>query len=432
MPKVSTQGRSPGPQMPQKYISTGPNYRTWGEQPGYYYVPQLDQYFLDQRQLEGQLQDQGVIPKPPGLLEQITPVAATAGALYGGKQLAEGLFSGTKDDPSLLRQGFDAVKGSLGFGPEAAAAQASTSGGLLGAGGASVGGSGYSGSGGFVGSASELADYNAAADAAQAPGASGGGLFSVGSTSGNILGGAGVALGGYQAFQGIKEGNPLQAGLGGAGVAAGLSQLGYAIPGIGWAAAIGLPVIGALVGKLGDKDAWKTEGDNLKKLQKKGIYIPEVLLSNLPTKGRSKEELIEIARQTGGNVKFAESRKEEDLEGRDIIGFSTFAEHDPEWFKRPLEQQISYAQSLLDSGLVREHHGTVDVDWKKAPPPPWEQGNASQANQKATLGVQNAPTAAEAAAIKAIAPSTNAASGSSKNNSTNRNSTAYRQQYLGV
>ena len=134
---------------------------------------------------------------------------------------------------------------------------------------------------------------------------------------------------------------------------------------------IGAPAIGALINKLGDKDRWKTEGNRLNKLADNGIFVPEDLIAAMPTKGRSKDELVAIeqARGDAGNVKFAESRKESDLRPVDIIGYATFAENDPEWFKRPMEERLATAQKALDSGAVREHRGTVDVDWTKVNKP---------------------------------------------------------------
>lgn len=112
-------------------------------------------------------------------------------------------------------------------------------------------------------------------------------------------------------------------------------------------------------------DKWKTEGNRLAKLRENGVYIPDNLFEELPTRGRSKEELVAIAEKTGGNVKFAQSRKEADLTGQDIANYSVWAEKDPDWFKRPVEERIAISQQALDAGAVREHHGTVDVDFDK-------------------------------------------------------------------
>ena len=59
-----------------------------------------------------------------------------------------------------------------------------------------------------------------------------------------------------------------------------------------------------------------------------------------------------------------------DLRGEDIVNYATFAENDPDWFKKPLEQRLAIANGALQAGAVKEHHGTVDVDWKKYQPQP--------------------------------------------------------------
>lgn len=92
---------APGVQMPQNYnVPVGPNYRKYGEQPGYIYFPQTDQYYIDPKSVEEQYKKQGLIkepPKEPGLSETLLPIGAAAGTLAlaseGGKQLP-GLLGG--------------------------------------------------------------------------------------------------------------------------------------------------------------------------------------------------------------------------------------------------------------------------------------------------------------------------------------------------
>lgn len=285
---------------------------------------------------------------------QLLPIAGTVAGTVGAAYLADQFKT-----PSLIEQ---AIANNISNGGVAAN-------GATAAGGTAVGGGGAAASEG--------------AEAAFQAGAQGGtegstGFLAPGSTASNILGGAGVALGSYGVYQGIKDKNPVMAGMGGLGVAAGLSQLGWAVPGIGWAVAVAAPVVGALINKMGDKDVWDNERKDLMKLRDKGTFIPDELINQMPQRGRSREELVRIAEETGGNVQFAKSRDEKDLRGADIVGFSTFAKQDPEWFNRPLEQRINYAQQLLDAGLVREHHATIDVKWDKAPVPPWNNAPSEQ------------------------------------------------------
>lgn len=192
------------------------------------------------------------------------------------------------------------------------------------------------------------------------------------------LGLAGAGLGAYGVFNANQAGSAGQGALSGAGMGAGLGMaaplLGLSTGPLGWTA-LGLMALGGAglgaglgaLGKIGDKDQWKTEGKRVNKLREQGVYVPEQFTPTL-TKGRSKEELIELERQRpDGNVKFAESRKEEDLRPQDIVGYMAFAERDPQWFKKPLSEQLKIAQQALQAGAVREHKGTIDVDWNKVP-----------------------------------------------------------------
>ena len=185
-----------------------------------------------------------------------------------------------------------------------------------------------------------------------------------GLTLGKALGGAGVALGSYQALKGIEQKDPTAAGLGGLGIGAGLSQLSVALGPIGWAAAIGVPVAAALINKMGDKDRWKEEYNRKKKLVEEGI-IPESMLGEEPTRGRSKEELIaleeeKIARGEYGNPEFARSRNVKDLRAEDIWGFSVAPETlGASYMQASEEQRRAYNQQLLDEGLVREARGQI-------------------------------------------------------------------------
>lgn len=151
------------------------------------------------------------------------------------------------------------------------------------------------------------------------------------------------------------------------GAASGAAMGSYFGPvGIGVGALAGLGAAGA--NELFDTNKFKTEGNRLQKLIDQGINIPESLRAPmLQKKGRSKEELIEEAKRTGGNVKFAESRSEADLRPEDIWGYSAFfKKFGNDWLGGLTEaQRRGIAQKALDAGAVREHHGTIDVDWGK-------------------------------------------------------------------
>lgn len=130
------------------------------------------------------------------------------------------------------------------------------------------------------------------------------------------------------------------------------------------------------IGKLFKSDKWKTEGKRLQKLLDKGVQIPEELQGSLKlTKGRSREELVNpnVARDFVGtapdgtwvNNKFALSRKESDLKAEDIWGFSGFFEKfGNDWLgKFSQDQRKQIADKALELGVVKEHHGTIDIKW---------------------------------------------------------------------
>lgn len=126
----------------------------------------------------------------------------------------------------------------------------------------------------------------------------------------------------------------------------------------------------------GDKDMYLKEHRRLLDLQKQGIDVPEALLeSTRLSKGRSKDELIAIEERRASeglpsNVEFARKRDESLLKPQDIVGYSTFMkQYGNDWFGKFNDaQRNDIAQRALDAGAVREHHGTIDVDWKKFDP----------------------------------------------------------------
>ncbi|WKZ58000.1 MAG: hypothetical protein QY326_04855 [Bdellovibrionota bacterium] len=131
-----------------------------------------------------------------------------------------------------------------------------------------------------------------------------------------------------------------------------------------------------LLSSLFDTDRWKTEGNRLRDLIEKGVQIPESLQGPMQlTRGRSKEELIDPSvppdfrgfTEDGRwvNNAFAVSRDESLLAPEDIWGYATFFEKfGNDWLGTfSEEKRRAIAQRALDLGLVREHHGTIDVTW---------------------------------------------------------------------
>lgn len=120
-------------------------------------------------------------------------------------------------------------------------------------------------------------------------------------------------------------------------------------------------------------DEFKTEGNRLKELQKKGINIPEELgLAMALKRGRTKDQLVkqeqaQIDAGQHGNTTFAASRKETDLTPEDIWGYSAFFDkYGNDWLgNKSEEERRQIAKAALDAGAVREHKGTIDIDWSK-------------------------------------------------------------------
>lgn len=201
-----------------------------------------------------------------------------------------------------------------------------------------------------------------------------------GLSGGAALGlGAGGAYGLYDTFSNKKHGAGGAAEGAASGAALGAS-VGSVVPGLGTAIGAGA---GALLGgtagyfgNFGDKDKFKTEGNRLKSLRDKGINVPDSMMGPATLKqGRTKEQLLDrdvppdfVGFDPKGqwtNNKFSQSRNEADLLPEDIWGNAAFFEKfGNDWLgKFSADQRFSIAQKALETGAVREHHGTMDIDF---------------------------------------------------------------------
>lgn len=180
-----------------------------------------------------------------------------------------------------------------------------------------------------------------------------------------------------------------------------------------WGTVIGA-VLGAAYGfgvSYQDKDTWKKEKKRLENLSKDGVFIPDNLTAAMPKHGRKLEDLVVkdlppdfvgFANINGQsqwvNNKFQSDRKVENLVAEDIVNYGTFAEDDPQWFKRSLQERLNIANAALQAGAVKEHHGTIEVDFDK-----FDKSQAGQYN-----AIQGNPTALEIAGqMSAAAPAAN-------------------------
>lgn len=181
------------------------------------------------------------------------------------------------------------------------------------------------------------------------------------------LGAAGAGLGAYGIYNSIKANNPKMGALSGAGMGAGLAAAAplIGLGPVGWGT-MGLMALGGaglgggLAAAFGDKNRYQDEWKRKKKLYDQGL-ISEQQLGQMPTSGRSDAELIQRAEQSGGNVAFAKSRNESDLTPQDIQGYASILEQ----AAKTGQDRTQLAADALASGAVREHHGTIDVDWNK-------------------------------------------------------------------
>lgn len=328
----------PGPQNPSKYpAAPGPNYQKFGEVQGYSYNPYTDSYHADKKAYEEYMYTSGQAERPkgpPSLMDTVLPIAAVGGAAA----LAEGAGKGIS---GLFGSG-----GTTAAAGEVAKTTAPTAlNGLQG-----LSGMGPAAPTGLSANVVPLAETPA-------------GMFDLGGigSAGNVILPAAGAFGAYDLFSNKKSGG--KGALQGAASGAAMGSF-FGLPG----AAIGAGIGGltGFFGNFGDEDKYKTEGNRLKQLQESGVAVPQGLIDSMPQAGRSKEELIALEKsRPDGNVKFAGSRLESDLRPQDIVGYAAFAENDPNWFSKPQAEQLKVAQQALDAGAVREHHGTIDIDFSK-------------------------------------------------------------------
>lgn len=327
-----------GPQMPQKYPRVGKNYRQWGEIPGFIYDYSIDMYRRDPKVD----QEIGLAEKPKSMTDQLLPIASVA----GGAALAT----------EAGKQAIPTIKGLLGAGETAKKTQEIVEGVNTAAEAAEAAQTAETGS--------EVVSFGS--EIGGAPEVFGPEFYGpeMGPTPGYVYAAPVVAtaLGaryGLRALQG-KTKNWKDASL--------ADNAGRAITAM---ATFGGSELANYLGNRfgGDKNRWQTEKKRLEKLREQGYTdLPDY--SGLKG-GRSKEELVQLAKDTGGNVKFAESRNEADLTPQDIAGYASIIEKAGPGAS--LDQRLDLATKALAAGAVREHHGTIDVDWSKvdaAQPPP--------------------------------------------------------------
>lgn len=190
-----------------------------------------------------------------------------------------------------------------------------------------------------------------------------------GITSGYGIPATAAVVGGYHGVKGIREGDPTRATLGGAASGAGIGFMAGGPIGAGVGAGIG-GLIG-LGGSLMNQHKTEVEQKRLKSLEEQGI---STFGAGQPKRYVDKGMSIrpDLASDFVGmdnnnvfvNNKFSNSRNESDLTGKDIVGYAAFSEKfGNDWKNFSPEQREAVANAALAKGLVREHHGTIDVNF---------------------------------------------------------------------
>lgn len=171
------------------------------------------------------------------------------------------------------------------------------------------------------------------------------------------------AYGLYDLFKNKKHGwgGALQGGASGAAIGTTIA------PGIGTLIGAGVGAGVGYFGNLGDKDAFQTEYKRAQALRDKGIDWK--LNAEKPAQGRSIDELVALENEKVkagqyGNPTFAASRNEADLKPQDITGYAAFGEKfGKDWMGTTEASRNAIAQQILNAGGVREHHGTIDINF---------------------------------------------------------------------
>lgn len=178
------------------------------------------------------------------------------------------------------------------------------------------------------------------------------------------LGAAGAAYGAYQAFKGIKDKNPMQAGMGGLGAGLGLNAMGYALGPWGWAATLAAPTALAAMNKLFDhestRDVAKRHTKELGKMGQGdvdwGRYLGAMREQhNAPPPDPSKPF-------HGGQYSTWDEYKKAGLDASDLTGvYGNLKSFGPDWSRLNFDQQKAVTQGLIDNDLYKSKKGEVIV-----------------------------------------------------------------------
>lgn len=340
----------------------GTDFSQWGSwQPitidglPYYQVPGHDQYVFDP--YDGPYGSIKINPKyveaaynaenpEPGLVDQIVPAIGTIGGLYAAKTL---------------------------FGPESAAtATGETGTGFF----SNLFGGGSSGSEGVMlgdsavlAQGTELGSSMLASSTFDPATANVADIFSQGGTTGGMenslgsatpyLGAAGAAYGAYNMYEGLKEGDMGQTGMGAAGLGLGINAMGYALGPWGWGALAAATLASQLTKHESTRDVAKKHTKSLMGQGKDDATWQNYVAAM--RKGFDKAP-ADPSKPFAGKYKNWKEYEAAGLEAPDLTGvYGNLKTFGPEWAKLGEEQRVAVTQGIINAGLYKSKKGEVEI-----------------------------------------------------------------------
>lgn len=386
--------RLPSPNKTYPFV--GPNYQQYGEVKGYVYSPYTDSYYIDPRSVQSQYESQGLLKKQkdPTLVDQVLPIAASAGAYYGGKMLADKVGNAFSSGGSAATSGGaqplpDAPAAATPLTPNATAAAPNAS-----ISGNTVAPQAPAGSVPAAPPAETPTDWNAMAGKAGqvAQGALGayqvyqgakdfkkdkpGGLLSIGSgaanagaalgsqTAATAAGPLAIASGGYNTLKSWQHGGQGIRGAAGT-LGAGIGTI--LLPGLGTiAGAIAGNAIGYGLDKSGlmHKTTKQTQQSRWEKLANRGVPNVDAAYQANHGQGDGTWETGKYAGQKWSFEKAQDLARQDPTHFQHVYGnLDTFG---ADWANYTDEQQKAITAGLVANGLYKSNKGDIVVKDKAA------------------------------------------------------------------
>lgn len=339
----------------------GTDFSQWGSwQPitidglPYYQVPGHDQYVFDP--YDGPYGSIKINPKyveaaynaenpEPGLVDQIVPAIGTIGGLYLSNQLF---------NPSTA----------TATGAEVAG-QAGNSSGFFG----NLFGSGAEGQ--ALGSSAALNEGVMLGDSMLATSAfdpstanvadifsQGGGESALGGVT-PYLGAAGAAYGAYNMYEGLKEGDMGQTGMGAAGVGLGINAMGYALGPWGWGALAAAALASKFTKHESTRDVARKHTKSLMEQGKDDANWQNYVAAM--RKGFDKAP-PDPSKTFAGKYANWKEYEAAGLEAPDLTGvYGNLKTFGPQWASLSEDQRVAVTQGIINAGLYKSKKGEVEI-----------------------------------------------------------------------